>query len=157
MLKNILTSVWKVFADRHIKHQLYASDKEERYFHIYYSDQKSDTEHEQLECMVKYLDKIKGKPVSFSGGYNEYYHLEIYDKNGTFLGYWERKNVIERELEQCGYFVIVTSRKMHWSYIRAGMSRKNYSVEIRVILVIRVFGFIRMNVLLQRYLLSLLR
>lgn len=99
-----------------VKHQLYASDTEERYFHIYYSKQKSAAECEQLEArlerMAKYLDKIKGKAVSISGGYNDYFHLEIYDKDGTFLGYRERKDVIERELEERGYFVIVTSRRM---------------------------------------------
>lgn len=99
-----------------IKHRLYASDVGERYFHIYYSDQKSAAEHEQLEArlerMSKYLDKIKGKSVSISEGYRDYFHLLIYDKDGTFLGYRERKEVIERKLEECGYFVIVTSRKM---------------------------------------------
>lgn len=99
-----------------LKRRLYASDAEERYFHIYYSDQKSAAEHEQLEArlerMAKNLDKIKGKAVSISGGYSDYFHLEIYDRDGTFLGYRERKEVIERELEECGYFVIVTSRRM---------------------------------------------
>lgn len=42
-----------------VKKRLYASDESERYFHIYFSDQKMSVEHEQVEAkidrMTKYL------------------------------------------------------------------------------------------------------
>ena len=48
-----------------VKEVLYAGDGRERYFHIYYSDQKAGAGHEQIEAkidrMAKYLDKVKGK------------------------------------------------------------------------------------------------
>jgi transposase len=98
------------------KHKLYGSDKQERYFHVYYSDIKASAERENLEARIEKmkhaLDSIKGKQVQFSGEYTHYFKLEIYDKDGTFIGYRENKEVIEKELELCGYFVIVTSRNM---------------------------------------------
>jgi hypothetical protein len=56
------------------------------------------------------LDSMKGKQVQFSSEYTHYFKLEIYDKDGTFLGCRENKEAIEKELEMSGYFVIVTSR-----------------------------------------------
>lgn len=99
-----------------VKKMLFGTDKQERYFHVFYSDMKASAERENLEAriekMKRVLDSVKGKAVSFSGEYAHYFKLEIYDKDGTFLGYRENKEVIEKELELCGYFVIVTSRKM---------------------------------------------
>lgn len=99
-----------------VKKQLYASDKEERYFHIYYSDARATAEHEKTESkidrMKKYLDSIKGKAVTISEGYKEYFHLEIYEPDGTFLYAREKTDVVQREIDLGGYFVIVTSRKM---------------------------------------------
>ncbi len=40
-----------------------------------------------------------------------YFHLH-YSKQGIFLGADERTDVIERELQLCGYFCIITSEKM---------------------------------------------
>lgn len=99
-----------------VKKQLYASDKEERYFHIYYSDARATAEHEKTESkidrMKKYLDSIKGKAVTISEGYKEYFHLEIYEPDGTFLYAREKTEAVQREIDLGGYFVIVTSRKM---------------------------------------------
>ena len=99
-----------------VKKMLFGTDKQDRYFHVFYSDMKASAERENLEAriekMKRVLDSVKGKAVSFSGEYAHYFKLEIYDKDGTFLGYRENKEVIEKELELCGYFVIVTSRKM---------------------------------------------
>ncbi len=99
-----------------IKKMLYVSDKQERYFHVYYSDMKASAERENLEERIEKmkhaLDSMKGKQVQFSSEYTHYFKLEIYDKDGTFLGYRENKKAIEKELEMSGYFVIVTSRNM---------------------------------------------
>jgi transposase len=99
-----------------VKKRLYASDESERYFHIYFSDQKMSAEHEQVEAkidrMTKYLDSIKGRKVTVGEGYREYFNLEIYEPDGTFLYAREKSDVIQREIDLCGYFVIVTSKKM---------------------------------------------
>lgn len=39
-----------------VKKQLYASDKEERYFHIYYSDARATAEHEKTEAVQREID-----------------------------------------------------------------------------------------------------
>lgn len=99
-----------------VKRQLFASDETERYFHIYYSDSRAGAEHEKVEAkidrMKKYLDSIKGKKTSISEGYKDYFHLEIYEPDGTFLYARERTDVVQREIDLGGYFVIVTSRNM---------------------------------------------
>ena len=99
-----------------VKKQLYASDERERYFHIYFSDTKMSAEHEQVESkidrMTKYLDGIKGKKAVIGDGYRQYFNIEVYEPDGTFLYAREKTEVIQREINLCGYFVIVTSRKM---------------------------------------------
>ncbi|MDD3137594.1 MAG: transposase [Lachnospiraceae bacterium] len=99
-----------------VKKQLYASDEQERYFHLYYSDQKACAEHEQVEAkidrMTKYLNSIKGQKVNVGDGFKEYFHLEIYEQDGTFLYAREKTETVQREIDLGGYFVIVTSKKM---------------------------------------------
>ncbi len=99
-----------------VKKMLYAGDEKERYFHIYYSDQKASAGHEQIEAkidrMAKYLDKVKGKKVVIGEGFRQYFHLEMYEKDGTFLYAREKAEAIQQEISLCGYFVIITSKKM---------------------------------------------
>ena len=99
-----------------VRHQLYASDEEERYFHLYYSDQKASAQREQVEAkidrMANHLDRLKGKAVTIGEGYRQYFELFIHEEDGVFLFAKEKTEVIERERDLCGYFVIVTSKKM---------------------------------------------
>ena len=99
-----------------VKRSLYAGDGKERYFHIYYSDQKASAEHEQIEAkidrMAKYLDKVKGKKVTIGDGFKQYFYLETYEKDGTFLYARENTDAVQQEINLCGYFVIITSKKM---------------------------------------------
>lgn len=97
-----------------IKKQMFPSDKRERYFHLFYSDQKACSEREDVEAkierMVRYLGKLKGKEVTINKGFEKYFHL--WSDAGTFLYPEEKTAVIEEEMSLCGYFVIVTSEKM---------------------------------------------
>ena len=99
-----------------IKKKLYISDEKERYFHIYYSDQKACAEHEQIEAkidrMTKYLNSLKGEKATVGDGYKKYFKLEIYEDDGTIICARERTEVIQEEIDLCGYFVIVTSKQM---------------------------------------------
>ena len=99
-----------------IKKKLYISDEKERYFCIYYSDQKACAEHEQIEAkidrMTKYLNGLKGEKATVGDGYKKYFKLEIYEDDGTIICARERTEVIQEEINLCGYFVIVTSRQM---------------------------------------------
>ena len=98
-----------------VKRQMFTSDEKERYFHIFYSDQKAGIEREQVEAKVErlsqYLNGIKGTKAKLGDGFRQYFNLEVYH-DGTFLFATEREDVIEQEIDLCGYFVIVTSHKM---------------------------------------------
>lgn len=95
--------------------RLYDDDITDRWFHIYYNPFKQSAEREQLEQKIEryrqFLDLHIGKDEKFGKTYQEYFRLH-YDKNGIFLGAEEREDVIERELQLCGYFCIITSEKM---------------------------------------------
>ena len=102
-----------------VKGRLYATDTEERYFHIYYDDEKKAAEREKLEekidRMGKKLRECMGEPIHPGGDYLRYFDL-IYWHEGQadekFMAARELSDVINREIELCGYFVIVTSAKM---------------------------------------------
>ena len=95
--------------------RLYEDDTTDRWFHIYYNPSKQAAEREQLEQKIEryhqFLDAHIGKDEKFGKTYQEYFRLH-YDKKGIFLGAEERADVIEQELQLCGYFCIITSEKM---------------------------------------------
>lgn len=98
-----------------VKAKLYEDDTSDRYFHLYFNPSKQAAEREHLEQDLDkyklYMDKHKGEAISFSKTYERYFVLK-YDRKGTFLSYKERKDVIQKELQLCGYFCIITSERM---------------------------------------------
>lgn len=99
-----------------VKRRLYESDSKERYFHIYHSISKEASERirfeENLKTMKAYMMEHRNEEISFGPKYTKYYYLH-YDKEGkTFLMPEENTQATERELNLCGYFVIVTSERM---------------------------------------------
>lgn len=95
--------------------RLYEDDMKDRYFHIYYDPSKQAAEREQFEQRIEklrlFLDKHIGKEEKFGKTYHDYFRLH-YNSKGIFLGAEERTDVIERQLQLCGYFCIITSEKM---------------------------------------------
>jgi len=80
-----------------VKGQLFPSDKEERYFHIYYSSRKYASEREMVEAkidrMAKYLKKEEGKAATIGEGFDKYFDLIYYhqgqkDQNLCLAGNW---------------------------------------------------------------------
>lgn len=57
------------------------------------------------------MNKHIGDVITSSKTCQDYYTLR-YDKTGRLVSYTERKDVIKRELDLCGYFCIVTSEGM---------------------------------------------
>ena len=98
-----------------MKARLYEDDTQDRYFHLYFNPSKHAAERERLELTLDrfkiYMDKHIGDVVTSSKACQEYFTLK-YDKAGHLVGYSERKDVIKRELDLCGYFCIVTSEEM---------------------------------------------
>lgn len=95
--------------------RLYEDDTRDRFFHIFYNPSKQAAEREHLEQRIEklrqFLDKRIGKDDKFGKTYQDYFQL-LYDKKGILRGVQERADVIERELQLCGYFCIITSEKM---------------------------------------------
>lgn len=102
-----------------IERQLYLSDEKNRYFHLYYSSQRHASEQELLEAkidrMKKNLKKIYGKvaemPKEYAHYFNPVYFHEGQEDQVLQLAQ-EKSGVIEEEIHLCGYFCIITSRKM---------------------------------------------
>ena len=99
-----------------IRHKLYASDKKERYFHLYHSISKESAERIEIENrinqMTQYLKKYQNKVKEFGPGFEKYFNLHYDEKSQAFILPEERCSVVERELDLSGYFCIVTSEKM---------------------------------------------
>ena len=96
--------------------KLFVSDEKDRYFHLYFSSSKYSAEREALETKLERYDlminKLRGKSdVKLSEEMLKYYD-PMYHNDGTFLGAVEKKEVAEKELQLCGYYVIITSEKM---------------------------------------------
>ncbi|MCR5089281.1 MAG: transposase [Oscillospiraceae bacterium] len=102
-----------------VKQKLFADDKKERYFHIYYDDGKKAAERENLETkidlMAKKLKEIMGEQIHPAGDYKKYFDLFFWhegQEDEKFMSGVERTEIINKEIGLCGYFVIVTSEKM---------------------------------------------
>lgn len=102
-----------------VKRKLFATDKKDRYFHIYYDDGKKAAEREKFEYkidrMAKKLKECMGEPIRPGGDYQKYFDLVFWhpgEEDEKFMTGVERNEVINKEIQLCGYFVIVTSEKM---------------------------------------------
>lgn len=102
-----------------VRRKLFASDEKERYFHIYYDDGRKAADRERLEDRIdrmgRKLRELMGEPVRPSGDYKKYFDLVFWHEgheDEKFMSGIEKAGVINREIELCGYFVIVTSAKM---------------------------------------------
>ena len=102
-----------------VKRKLYAADKKDRYFHIYYDDGRKASDREKFEDKIdrmgRKLRELMGDPVRPGGEYRKYFDLVFWHEgleDEKFMSGIERADVISREIRLCGYFVIVTSAKM---------------------------------------------
>ena len=95
---------------------MYASDKNDRYFHLYYNSARASSEKREIEAkiteMKRFLMNHKNEKRTFGPEYEKYFILH-YDTDGeTFLFPEDKTQVVSDELKLCGYFAIVTSEKM---------------------------------------------
>jgi len=102
-----------------VKQKLYATDKKDRYFHIFYDDGRKakdrDAFEEKIDRMHRKLKECMGEPIHPGGEYKKYFDLVFWhegQEDEKFMSGVERINVINRDIKLCGYFVIVTSEKM---------------------------------------------
>ena len=102
-----------------VKRKLFASDKKERYFHVFYDDGKKASEREKVENRIdrmgRKLKECMGEPIRPGGDYKKYFDLVFWHEgleDEKFMTGAEKTDVINRDIKLCGYFVIVTSEKM---------------------------------------------
>lgn len=102
------------------KKPLYVSDGRDRYFHIYFSAEKQSGERRQLELnldsMQRAIEKMKGRNIEFPENYLRYFEPIYYhegQEDQVFVNAIEKTDVITQEIRQCGYFALITSRKMN--------------------------------------------
>lgn len=103
-----------------VEQKLYADDKKNRYFHIFYSPARAAAEQASfridLEKCEKVLENLKRtKSVKFKinedGGKYKYFDIE-YGPRGNVVMYSPRNADIEAYIKLCGYFCIVSSDRM---------------------------------------------
>lgn len=102
-----------------VKRQMFPQDKKERFFHLYYSDYKAAAEREVLErklaSMELVLSEKSGQVNDIPEGFKQYYDPIYYNESKPdqlFMHAMPKKDVINREIKLCGYFVIITSEEM---------------------------------------------
>lgn len=98
-----------------VKRKLYVTDEKDRYFHIFHNPYKEASERADIEEKIARMKKILanhvGHELDISDTMEHYFEIYV-GKDGLLAAFAEKKEVIEREIRLCGYFVIVTSDKM---------------------------------------------
>lgn len=98
-----------------IKHKLFPEDEKERYLHLFFSPVKMMKERcqleNELEQMQRLFDSSRGKKIAPGELQSKFFDF-FYDKDDCLVLVKEKTDVVEKELERCGYFTIVTSEKM---------------------------------------------
>ncbi len=97
-----------------VKTKLYAEDTKERFLHVIYNSSKLTSERMSVDAkidrMERFLENCKNREVAIPKVVEDYFEL-FYD-GSRFLYGKVRNDAVGRELDLCGYFVIVTSEKM---------------------------------------------
>ncbi len=94
--------------------KLYEDDEKDRYIHLCFSFNRQNDEinklQKKLNNMEKHFEKYKNCEFEFPNEYGNYYTLFYKDKK--FLFAREKQDVVEMEMNLCGYFALVTSARM---------------------------------------------
>lgn len=98
-----------------VKAPLYEDDTKERYIHIYFNPGKCGSERESVEERIeklrKHIESREGKIATLGRPYTDYFDIH-YSRKGELLYATERSDVVQAELERCGYFCIASSEEM---------------------------------------------
>ena len=104
-----------------VEKHIFSGDKHKRYFHLYFSPSKMAAERDRVEKkiagMAATLKSLEGQKVELPKEYLNYFHCHFMkgktkDEAKTFLYAEEKESVVQRELDLCGYFAIITSETM---------------------------------------------
>ena len=106
-----------------LKRPLFEGDTKERYLHLYYSPAKAAAERAELDrkidMMAEELKKLENQKIVGELGkpYSDYFTCYYQDVGGqnkekVFLFAEEKTEVIRKKHEVCGYFCLISSKKM---------------------------------------------
>lgn len=103
-----------------VAHKLYDTDEKVRYFHVCYDPDRVAAEHArltaELHTMKELLRSREGTNYRLEGLYAHYFEGVYSTLEDTadrlFLGATYKKEVIEEELNLCGYFCMISSEEM---------------------------------------------
>ena len=94
--------------------KLYEDDQKNRYVHLCFSFTRQSDEinelQKKLNGMEKHFEKYQNREFEFPDAYCHYY--ELFYKDKKFLFAREKQDVVEVEMNLCGYFALVTSAQM---------------------------------------------
>lgn len=98
-----------------VKRKLFPEDEKERHLHLFYSPLKAMKDRcrfeEELKLMQQMFDRCRGEQITFSEPHTRFFEF-VYDGEQRLVLAHEKTEAIEKEIERCGYFCIVTSEKM---------------------------------------------
>ena len=93
-----------------MKRKLYAADKKERYFHIYYDGERKASDREKFEDKIDWMGRklreLMGEPIRPGGDYKKYFDLVFWHEgleDEKFMSGIERADVINRDHRFCSY------------------------------------------------------
>ena len=102
-----------------VERELYEGDGKTRYFHIIFSPEKAAADHNELidkiEALESYFTKHEGQVIkTLPDGAETYFDCHFkQDGDQQVLLFAEKKHdVISHELKNCGYFCLISSKKM---------------------------------------------
>lgn len=98
-----------------VKRKLFPDDERERYLHLFFSPVKMMKERcrleDEIEQMQRLIERSVGQQITFGEPHTRFFDF-LYDDEGRLVTALEKTEAVEKELERCGYFCIVTSDNM---------------------------------------------
>lgn len=98
-----------------LERPLFENSVRSRYIHMYFSASKMAAERERIEQRIRdihrVLTRFVGKSIRFGKPYTDYF--DCFYQDNCLINFTEKADVIQSELNSCGYFFIVSSEKMN--------------------------------------------
>lgn len=113
----------KYYIDRHevngmdVELPFNASDSYNRHMHVYYDDVKASLERRALlkkyAKMDKKLEELAAKKITRKANVKQFEsHYTMFYQGDYLVSFKRKESVINQELDNCGYFIIVTAEPM---------------------------------------------
>ena len=102
---------WSIYG-KTIRKEIF--DERIRYVHIYYNEKRSAKEREEIEDKIYNLEKIYKRFIGTKNeliGAEKYFSIER-DKKNIITVILPKNRIIQEEKKLCGYFTIITSKRM---------------------------------------------